>query len=271
MGISGAVRPRGELDRPACSPGGHRRLPATGPAASLPGGAGHGRYLARARGFGLPRCSIRGPLPPPSIVSSKSSPTKVISCSPEPAAPLPKRPTCSKTPGHGPTCTQAPSPMTRAHARRPDLPPSFGICWHSTTMTGKPSSAGAATRERPIVFGTVGLVGQTGTVLDGGAGDDTLSGGAGSDDLIGGAGVDRLRGGGNDTFLFQPATGSKASTRNQILDFGWAGSRGDDVIGVSALDANASRTGNPTVQFSGQPRAPAIYGSKTASPARTAS
>lgn len=88
--------------------------------------------------------------------------------------------------------------------------------------------------------------------LDGGTGDDVLIGGAGADRIIGGAGADTLRGAaGNDTFVFQWIAGATPDIRDTILDFGAGGWRGDDMIVVSAIDANVNRAGNQAFAFGG--------------------
>jgi Ca2+-binding RTX toxin-like protein len=90
-------------------------------------------------------------------------------------------------------------------------------------------------------------------LLDCGAGDDRITGGSGADRILGGAGADRLRGGaGEDAFVFLWAAGATAATRDTILDFGvGTAARGDDVIDVSAIDANASVAGDQTFAFGG--------------------
>jgi serralysin len=83
--------------------------------------------------------------------------------------------------------------------------------------------------------------------LDGGGGDDELVGGAGNDKilgsdgadtLIGGAGLDTMTGGLDaDVFVFAVLghTGNLTSTADVIVDF----TRGEDLIRISAIDANA--------------------------------
>jgi len=87
-------------------------------------------------------------------------------------------------------------------------------------------------------------------ILSGGAGNDTLSGGGGNDTLIGGLGVDVLTGGaGNDRFVFQSAadSGLDQATRDRITDF----VRGQDLIDLSAIDANTNVVGSNTFDFIG--------------------
>ncbi|MBB4188105.1 hypothetical protein GGE07_004781 [Sinorhizobium terangae] len=101
--------------------------------------------------------------------------------------------------------------------------------------------------------------------FDGGAGNDTINGGAGKDTIVGGLGADRLTGGaGNDTFIFNliddsakgysgyvnnvaygPASG--AGYRDIITDFG----NGDDVISLTAIDANTGLAGNQAFTWRG--------------------
>ncbi|MBP1882322.1 beta strand repeat-containing protein [Sinorhizobium mexicanum] len=101
--------------------------------------------------------------------------------------------------------------------------------------------------------------------FDGGAGNDTINGGAGKDTIVGGLGADRLTGGaGNDTFVFNliddsakgfsgyvnnvaygPASG--AGYRDIITDFG----NGDDVISLTAIDANTGLAGNQAFTWRG--------------------
>ena len=89
--------------------------------------------------------------------------------------------------------------------------------------------------------------------LDGGAGDDTITGGSGADRIIGGPGADGLRGGaGNDAFIFLSADGVSPTPGDTIFDFGiGTASRGDDVIDLSAIDANVNRNGNQAFTFGG--------------------
>ncbi len=97
------------------------------------------------------------------------------------------------------------------------------------------------------------VYGGTGNTLDGGAGNDTLTGGGADDVLIGGSGADELKGGrGDDTFRYLWMTGTKAETRDSILDFGFGSkSRGDDVIDLSEIDADTGKSGNQAFKFGG--------------------
>lgn len=86
------------------------------------------------------------------------------------------------------------------------------------------------------------------TTLNGGAGNDTITGGSGNDRIIGGSGADLLRsGGGEDAFVYLWTTGVDVATRDTIRGFGF----GDDVIDLSAIDANANQRGNQTFTFGG--------------------
>lgn len=97
------------------------------------------------------------------------------------------------------------------------------------------------------------VYGGNGNTLDGGAGNDTLTGGGADDVLIGGSGADKLKGGrGDDTFRYLWMTGTKAETRDTILDFGFGSkSRGDDVIDLSKIDANTGKSGDQAFKFGG--------------------
>ncbi|PZQ51589.1 MAG: hypothetical protein DI556_05380 [Rhodovulum sulfidophilum] len=86
--------------------------------------------------------------------------------------------------------------------------------------------------------------------LVGGPGADTLSGGPGADSLEGGAGADVLRGGsGPDVFVFRDADHSPAvpAERDTIVDF----ERGVDLIDLSRLDADTTRSGHQGFDFIG--------------------
>ncbi|MGQ0672607.1 MAG: calcium-binding protein [Hyphomicrobium sp.] len=79
------------------------------------------------------------------------------------------------------------------------------------------------------------------------AGNDELHGGdnpgTGADILNGGAGRDQLWGdGGNDVFVFSQVShsGVTNATRDIIWDFSGAGGSVEDVVNLSAIDANAS-------------------------------
>lgn len=96
--------------------------------------------------------------------------------------------------------------------------------------------------------------------LDGGDGDDTVLGGINNDTLRGGDGDDGVNGGlgrdmmfgngGADSFVFATLshTGATTATADTIADF----VRGDDVIDLRAIDANANNAGsNDTFTFIG--------------------
>ena len=114
-------------------------------------------------------------------------------------------------------------------------------------VTGGASLFGQAGNDTLRVYGGVE------NTLDGGAGDDTITGGSGADRIIGGSGADALRGGaGNDAFVFLWAAGGTPDIRDTIFDFGiGTAARGDDVIDVSAIDANVNRGGNQAFTFGG--------------------
>ncbi len=83
--------------------------------------------------------------------------------------------------------------------------------------------------------------------LIGAAGNDSLFGGDGNDILIGGAGLDGMYGdGGSDRFVFTSVNdaphGSSIFSRDFIGDF----VIGQDIIDLSAIDANTAIAGNQT-------------------------
>jgi Ca2+-binding RTX toxin-like protein len=78
-------------------------------------------------------------------------------------------------------------------------------------------------------------------VITGGVGDDLIRGKGGKDTLIGGAGEDTLRGdGGRDVFVFVAETDSTVGNPDEILDF----VKGDDLIDLSAIDADVTTVGD---------------------------
>jgi len=84
------------------------------------------------------------------------------------------------------------------------------------------------------------LFGQDGNDnLQGGDGDDVLNGGAGTDNLTGGSGDDR--------FVYIVAPDSAGATVDTITDFGV----GNDIIDLSAIDANGSVGGNQDFTWGG--------------------
>jgi hypothetical protein len=77
-------------------------------------------------------------------------------------------------------------------------------------------------------------------VLWGHGENDALAGGRGDDTLIGGEGRDNLVGGdGNDVFRYLALSDSNIADRDTIRDL-----KPDDVIDLSAIDANANRDGD---------------------------
>lgn len=84
--------------------------------------------------------------------------------------------------------------------------------------------------------------------LRGGTGADQLFGGNGADRLVGMTGPDRLTGGtGDDSFVFLALADSAPGAHDIILDF----TAGADVIGLTAIDANAGLAGNQAFNFVG--------------------
>lgn len=78
---------------------------------------------------------------------------------------------------------------------------------------------------------------------------NTLNGGAGADVLYGAAGLDTLTGGaGADRFVYTASSETTVGANaDRILDF----SQGDDVIDLSAIDANTTLSGNQDFSFIG--------------------
>jgi hypothetical protein len=69
-----------------------------------------------------------------------------------------------------------------------------------------------------------------------------------ADPHVGGAGADLLRsGGGEDAFVYLWMTGGNLATRDTIRGF----ASGEDVIDLSAIDANVNRGGNQAFIFGG--------------------
>jgi serralysin len=84
--------------------------------------------------------------------------------------------------------------------------------------------------------------------IKGAAGNDTITGHGGDDVLTGGAGADLLRGNaGADTFVFASTSASTVSNGDRIYDF----QTGTDHIGLSAIDANSSLSGDQAFHFIG--------------------
>ncbi|MEZ0497958.1 cellulase family glycosylhydrolase [Sphingomonas sp. IW22] len=87
-----------------------------------------------------------------------------------------------------------------------------------------------------------------GATLYGDKGEDRLTGAKGDDVLVGGAGRDWMTGGaGEDRFTLLTRDDSKVSAMDRILDF----TRGEDVIDLSAIDANIKASGNQAFTFIG--------------------
>lgn len=88
-------------------------------------------------------------------------------------------------------------------------------------------------------------------LLEGHRHDDRLVGGEGDDVLVGGAGKDVLIGDdGADTFAFRELADSPAGPgRDRILDFN---PRWDDVVDLSAVDADAGAPGDQAFRFVGR-------------------
>ncbi|WP_170295318.1 calcium-binding protein [Paracoccus aestuariivivens] len=132
------------------------------------------------------------------------------------------------------------------------------------TLLGTGNLAGSGNATANLITGNAGnnrLSGLAGNdtinggfgndVLDGGLNNDRLNGGIGNDRLIGGAGSDHISGGaGADRFVFVSLSESTVGVagRDTITDF----SRGQqDLIDLSAIDANFGRTGNQAFSFIG--------------------
>jgi serralysin len=91
-----------------------------------------------------------------------------------------------------------------------------------------------------------GLLGDD--MLIGGDGNDRLDGGLGIDTLIGASGADVLFGGaGNDKFIYTNITDSAVGARDSITDF----TSGQDVIDLSAIDADTIQAGDQAFSFIG--------------------
>ncbi len=98
--------------------------------------------------------------------------------------------------------------------------------------------------------------------LQGEAGNDTLDGGSGDDLLRGGAGHDILTGGeGSDTFLFRSSEFTLPSDANdEILDFvSLDGEGADDLLDLSGIDANTTRSGDQPFLLSDRPAAHSVW------------
>lgn len=110
------------------------------------------------------------------------------------------------------------------------------------TLTGTLNNFGVGNDVSNIIVGNTGN-----NILIGYGGSDRLSGGEGADVLRGGAGADILAGGtGSDRFVFFSTgeSGGLASLRDTILDFSRQELINDDLIDLSAIDANLLISGN---------------------------
>ena len=105
-----------------------------------------------------------------------------------------------------------------------------------------------------ILSGLENLVGSgLDDVLTGAAGVNNLTGGAGDDVLDGRQGADVLTGGaGDDTYFYSSTLMSRAGSNNRDVIFNYSQIAGDDdVIDLSAIDANTGTGGNNTFSFVG--------------------
>ena len=99
--------------------------------------------------------------------------------------------------------------------------------------------------------------GDVADTLDGGADADTLQGGASDDRVAGGAGADQLSGGaGADVFAFAAFDGGEGEpARDHVLDF----IRGEDVLDLSAIDADPAAAGDQALVVSNGAAASAVW------------
>jgi Ca2+-binding RTX toxin-like protein len=96
-------------------------------------------------------------------------------------------------------------------------------------------------------------------IIFGGAGRDSINGDAGNDILDGGSGADTLSGGaGQDIFRYTSlndaprATGASAARNREIIsDFNATSGANQDLIDLSAIDANSSMVGDQAFIFVG--------------------
>ncbi len=121
----------------------------------------------------------------------------------------------------------------------------------SLILTGKDDLAGNGNSINNILTGNAGANAIHGGVgndqINGGAGADYLWGDDGDDVLVGGLDGDWLSGGlGKDVFKFAAAD-SPPSDPDVIADF----LSGADIINLSAIDANANKSGNQAFSFIG--------------------
>jgi Ca2+-binding RTX toxin-like protein len=115
----------------------------------------------------------------------------------------------------------------------------------ATTPDFSVTSSFVATDPTVTIYGTTAANTLTGTasgeMIYAEAGNDIINAGAGDDVIIAGTGKDLLTGGaGRDRFAFETAADSKVggSARDMIQDF----TRGEDVIDLTSIDANANTT-----------------------------
>ena len=88
-------------------------------------------------------------------------------------------------------------------------------------------------------------------ILNGGVGSDTIYGGAGADTFIGGLGADKMNAGSDvsvDTFVFSDISESQVGSKHdQIYQF----ESGEDVLDLSAIDADSNSAGDQAFTFTG--------------------
>ena len=117
----------------------------------------------------------------------------------------------------------------------------FGGAGQDTITAGANGDALLGNGGNDLLTGGAGV-----DTLWGGQGEDSLSGGAGNDRLFGDLGSDRLVGGdGADRFEFTRTTDSTPGAADRIIDF----VAGQDVIDVSAIDANSATGGDEAFAF----------------------
>lgn len=84
-------------------------------------------------------------------------------------------------------------------------------------------------------------------VIEGGDGADVIDGADGADVITGGLGGDTIAGGGgSDRFIFNSVAESRAGNSDWLVDY-----RGNDIIDLSAIDADESLAGNQAFSFIG--------------------
>lgn len=108
------------------------------------------------------------------------------------------------------------------------------------------NGGGAVSSHKGILGGFTFANGVTIENATGGGGRDTLIGNGADNVLEGRGGKDTLTGGvGDDTFRFSEATDSFDLAADRITDFG----RGNDVIDLSAIDADGQPSGDSSFDF----------------------